>query len=66
MKRRVVVTGLGAVTSLSCKVDDLWQRICRGESGVRALTSFDTTQFKVKFGGEIQDWTTEGYISSKE
>jgi len=66
MKRRVVVTGLGAVTSLSCKVDDLWQRICRGESGVRALTSFDTTQFKVKFGGEIQNWTTDGYISSKE
>jgi len=66
MKRRVVVTGLGAVTSLSCKVDDLWQRICRGESGVRALKSFDTTLFKVKFGGEIQDWTTDGYISSKE
>src|SRR4051794_142422 len=37
MKRRVVVTGIGAVTSLSCKVDDLWQKILRGQSGVHAL-----------------------------
>ncbi len=66
MKRRVVVTGLGAVTSLSCRVDDLWQRICQGESGVHSLTSFDTTQFKVKFGGEVQNWTTDGYISAKD
>ena len=66
MKRRVVVTGIGAVTSLSCKVDDLWQRILRGESGVHALKAFDTTEHKVKFGGDIHDWTTEGYIDRKE
>jgi 3-oxoacyl-[acyl-carrier-protein] synthase II len=66
MKRRVVVTGLGTVTSLSCRVDDLWQRICQGESGVHSLTSFDTTQYRVKFGGEVQNWTTEGYISAKD
>ena len=47
MKRRVVVTGLGAVTSLSCKVEDLWKRICAGESGVGPITLFDTTDFKV-------------------
>ncbi|HEV7223202.1 MAG TPA: beta-ketoacyl synthase N-terminal-like domain-containing protein, partial [Pirellulales bacterium] len=41
MKRRVVVTGLGAVTSLSRQVEDLWQRVCRGESGIRAITAFD-------------------------
>ena len=66
MKRRVVVTGLGAVTSLSCRIDDLWQRICQGESGIHPLVSFDTTHFKVKFGGEIQNWTTDGYISAKD
>lgn len=66
MKRRVVVTGIGAVTSLSCKVDDLWQRILRGESGVHALRAFDTTEHKVKFGGDIYDWSTEGYIDRKE
>jgi 3-oxoacyl-[acyl-carrier-protein] synthase II len=66
MKRRVVVTGIGAVTSLSRKVDDLWQRILRGESGVHALRAFDTTEHKVKFGGDIYDWTVDGYIDRKE
>src|SRR3954454_20087499 len=66
MKRSVVVTGIGAVTSLSRKVDDLWQRILRGESGIHALHVFDTTAHKVKFGGDIYDWSTEGYIDRKE
>jgi 3-oxoacyl-[acyl-carrier-protein] synthase II len=66
MKRRVVVTGIGAVTSLSCKVDDLWQKILRGESGIHELKAFDTSQHKVKFGGDIHDWSTDGYIDRKE
>lgn len=66
MKRRVVVTGLGVVTSLSRQVEDLWQRVCRGESGVRPITVFDATEFKVRFGGEVSGWTTEGYISPRE
>jgi len=66
MKRRVVVTGLGAVTSLSCKVDDLWDRILRGESGIHELKAFDTSQHKVKFGGDIHNWSTEGYVDRKE
>ncbi|HEX3997523.1 MAG TPA: beta-ketoacyl-ACP synthase II [Pirellulales bacterium] len=66
MKRRVVVTGLGAVTSLSLKVDDLWQRILRGESGIHALRLFDTTQYKVRFAGDIYDWSPGEYISGKD
>jgi 3-oxoacyl-[acyl-carrier-protein] synthase II len=66
MKRRVVVTGLGAVTSLSLKVDDLWDRILRGESGIHELKIFDTAQHKVRFGGDIYDWATDGYIDRKE
>jgi 3-oxoacyl-[acyl-carrier-protein] synthase II len=66
MKRRVVITGLGAVTSLSCKVDDLWQRVLAGESGIHTLRSFDTADYKVKFGGDIYDWSTEGYVDAKE
>lgn len=66
MKRRVVVTGLGVVTSLSSRVDDLFERLCRGESGVHAIRQFDTTNFKVKFGGDVHDWDSGDYIDKKE
>ena len=66
MKRRVVVTGIGAVTSLSCKVDELWQKLLRGQSGIHQLKLFDTADHKVKFGGDIHDWSIDGYIDRKE
>ncbi len=66
MRRRVVVTGLGAVTSLGWKVEDLWSRILRGESGIRSLQTIDTAPFRSKIGGEIVDWSTNGYIDAKE
>ena len=66
MKRRVVITGLGAVTSLSCEVEDLWQRILRGESGIHELRLFDTEDHKVKFAGDVWDWNPVDYISAKE
>ena len=55
-KRRVVITGLGVITSLSCEVESLWQRILAGESGIHQLKCFSTDEFKVKFGGDIWDW----------
>ncbi len=64
--RRVAVTGLGVVTSLSCQVDDLWQRICRCESGIRPITLFDASRFPVRFAGEVSNWSTEGYLAPKE
>ncbi len=66
MKRRVVITGLGVVTSLSCQVEDLWARVLKGESGIHNLRLFDTGPHKVKFGGEVYDWTTGDYISPKD
>jgi len=66
MKRRVVVTGLGVVTSLSLKVDDLWTRILAGESGVHTLKCFDTSDFRVKFGGDIYDWDPTEYVSERD
>jgi 3-oxoacyl-[acyl-carrier-protein] synthase II len=66
MKRRVVVTGLGAVTSLSCQVADLWNRVLAGESGIHEIRLFDTTQHKVHFGGDVHDWSAAGYMSLKD
>ncbi len=66
MKRRVVVTGLGAVTSLSSQVLDLWKRILAGESGIHRIKLFDTTGHKVHFGGDIYDWTAGDYMSVKD
>lgn len=66
MKRRVVVTGVGAVTSLSCRVDDLWQKVLAGQSGIHPLRLFETSRYKVHFAGDIYDWSTDGYVSAKD
>ena len=66
MKRRVVVTGIGAVTSLGCKVEELWTRICKGESGVGPLERLDVVGYRVRFGGEIRNWSVDGYIEAKD
>ena len=66
MKRRVVITGLGVVTSLSCQVNDLWNRVLAGESGIHELRLFDTKDHKVKFAGDIYDWDPVEYVPAKE
>lgn len=59
MKRRVAVTGLGLVTSLGRPVDQFWNRILRGESGVGPITLFDVAGYRVQFGGQVH-WNAEG------
>ena len=66
MKRRVVVTGLGVVTSLSQEVDALWDLVLAGESGIHLLEVVDRSQFKVKFGGDVHDWDPTHYLTEKE
>ena len=66
MKRRVVVTGMGVVTAISCQVDDLWQQILAGESGVHPVRLCDTSDLKIKIGGDIYDWDPSAYIDPKE
>jgi 3-oxoacyl-[acyl-carrier-protein] synthase II len=66
MKRRVVVTGMGAVTSLGRRVEEVWTRVCNGESGIRPLQRFDASAYRVRFGGEIADWSPAGYIEPRD
>jgi 3-oxoacyl-[acyl-carrier-protein] synthase II len=58
MKRRVVVTGLGVVTSLGRAVDTFWERILRGDSGVGPISLFDVAGYRVQFGGQVH-WEPE-------
>ncbi len=66
MNRRVVVTGISAITSLGRKLDETWTRLCNGESGVRTIKGFDPSRFRAQIGGEILDWSTDGYLPHKE
>ena len=66
MRCRVVITGFGTINSLSSELETFWKKICEGESGIVAIKSFDTTEFKVKFGGEVQDFDPEKYIDARE
>lgn len=64
--RRVVITGMAAVTSLGQDLDTLWEKVCEGESGVAGIASFDTSSFKVHFGGEIKDFDAAGVLDPRE
>ncbi|MEZ6093830.1 MAG: beta-ketoacyl-ACP synthase II [Pirellulaceae bacterium] len=66
MKRRVVVTGLGIVSPLGCTVDECWQRVVAGESGIHPVTIIDVSDMKVKIGGDIPDFSCEGYLETHE
>ncbi|MCH2180644.1 MAG: beta-ketoacyl-ACP synthase II [Mariniblastus sp.] len=65
MNRRIVVTGWGLVSSLSCEVEDCWSRILAGESGVHAIRLIETEDLKVKIGGDVYDWDGSQYLDPK-
>lgn len=53
-RRRVAVTGTSVLTSLGSDVDDVWTRICNGESGISPIERFDCSEFRVRIAGEIK------------
>jgi 3-oxoacyl-[acyl-carrier-protein] synthase II len=64
--RRVVVTGLGAVTPVGNTVADSWTSLLGGCSGIDKITLFDTSDFSIKIGGEVKNFVPEDLIPSKE
>ena len=66
MKRRVVITGLGAVTPVGLNVADLWENLLSGRSGISLIEKFDTTDFTSKIAGEIKNFNAEDYFDKKE
>ena len=65
-KRRVVVTGIGAVSPLGNTIEDTWAAIKEGKSGVGPLTSVDAEKFPAKVAAEVKDFDIEQYIERKE
>ena len=64
--KRVVITGLGALTPLGNSVGEFWQNIVDGKSGAGPITKFDTTKFKTHFACEVRGFEPEAYIDKKE
>lgn len=65
MTRRVVITGMGTVNPLAKDVPSYWKALCRGQSGIRPIEQFDTSEFKVHFGGEVKGFDPTGVIPAK-
>lgn len=66
MERRVVITGMGAVTPLGSTVESFWNGIRNGECGIDYIKKFDTSDFKVKIAAEVKDFDPELYMSKKD
>jgi len=66
LKRRVVITGLGAVTPVGTGVDKFWKALCEGKSGIGPITRFDARNYPTRIAGEVTDFNAEDFIPKKE
>ena len=65
MKRRVVVTGLGAITPIGNTVEEFWNSVKAGKIGIDNITKFDTTEYKVKLAGEVKGFVAKDRMDFK-
>ncbi|UCH00035.1 MAG: beta-ketoacyl-ACP synthase II [Deltaproteobacteria bacterium] len=66
MARRVVITGLGMVTPLSIGVEENWEAVSKGKSGIGPITKFDASSFPCQIAGEVRDFRSEDFLSAKD
>ena len=64
--RTVVVTGMGIVSPLGCDLGRVWERLMKGQSGVRRIQRFDVSEYSSQIGGELVDFNIDDFISKKE
>ena len=65
MERRVVITGLGAITPLGNNAEEFWKEIKEGKCGIDEITHFDTTNYKVKLAAEVKGYNPEDYFDRR-
>jgi 3-oxoacyl-[acyl-carrier-protein] synthase II len=66
LKRRVVITGLGAITPLATGVEESWRKLYQGKSGVARITKFDPAGFKSQIAAELKDFHPEDFLDKKK
>jgi 3-oxoacyl-[acyl-carrier-protein] synthase II len=66
MSKRVVVTGMGAITPLGNDVDSFWNNIRNGKSGIDKIKRFDASEFDARIAGEVKDFDPQDYMDRKE
>ena len=64
--RRVVVTGVGAVTALGLDVQSTWGGICNGKNGVSTIEHFDASAFSTRFSASLKDFSSEGFLEARD
>ena len=64
--RRVVVTGMGALTPIGKNIDEFWNGLMEGKSGASLITKFDTEKFTTKFACQVLDFNVDDYLDRKE
>ncbi len=64
--RKVVVTGLGAVTPVGNSIEETWASLCAGKSGIAQISGFDASGYKVKIAGEVKDFDVTKWIDKKD
>ena len=64
--RRVVITGLGAITPLGNSVGEFWANLVAGKSGAGPITKFDPSKFKTRFACEVKGFDATNYFEKKE
>jgi len=65
MKRRVVITGVGAITPLGVGVEESWRALCQGKSGIGAITRFDASDFRTRIAGEVNEFNPLDFMDRK-
>lgn len=66
MKKRVVITGLGAITPIGIGADEFWKSLLAGKSGIGRITRFDPSDYATQIAGEVKDFDPTKYIDKKE
>ena len=66
LRRRIAITGLGAVSPLGNTLDDNWANLLAGRSGIGRITKFDASAYSVQIAGEVRDFDVTQYIAAKE